>query len=101
MLKHIVLFKFKDEALGHTKEENLITAREKLLALPAIIDVVRSMEVGFDELHSEMSYDFALTVVFDSLEDMKTYRDHPAHVEVGKFMSAVREGRVVIDYNLE
>ena len=33
MLKHIVMFKFKDTAQGRTKAENLEAARARMLAL--------------------------------------------------------------------
>ena len=47
MLKHIVLFKFKDTANGKTKAENLEAARARMLALKEEIPEIVDLEVYF------------------------------------------------------
>ncbi|MBP3941238.1 MAG: Dabb family protein, partial [Christensenellaceae bacterium] len=45
MIRHIVMWKLKDEALGKTKKENIAIIKEKLYALKPIIPEILSMEV--------------------------------------------------------
>ena len=80
MLKHIVMWKFAPEAEGKTRDENL--------------DYV----IGKDVLGSEMSYDCGLIVEFDSLEDMRIYKDHPLHVAVSQYVKKVRTDRATVDF---
>lgn len=91
MLTHIVLFKLKDS-------RNAQKARDVLLGMKGKIPQLRDIEAGIDVLHSERSYDLALVTKFDSLDDLKAYQAHPVHVEVLKYMMAVRETSVTVDY---
>lgn len=101
MIKHIVLWKFMDEAEGHTKEENMDIIQDGLTALLPIIPQIRSFEIGKDVLHSEMSYDMALIMTFDSLDDLDLYKNHPEHQKVAAYVKKVRVGRVSADFVIE
>lgn len=98
MLKHIVMWRFKEEAEGRTKEENMEMMRSRLMALPPLISCIRSFEVGKDIVHSEKSFDMCLVSDFDTKEDMLAYRAHPDHVAVLQKMDVCVAQRVVIDY---
>lgn len=77
MIRHIVAFKLKG-----TPEERLEVSRRfkaALEALPAQIDVLKSIEVGINENPAE-TWDVVLTAVVETLEDVGTYARHPAHV---------------------
>jgi len=95
MIKHIVLFKLKDRSA-----ENVERAAQVLRDMEGKIEVLRTIEVGIDVLHSERSYDIALTTSFDSLDDLQTYQVHPVHQKVIEYMTSVRESSVSVDYNL-
>jgi heme-degrading monooxygenase HmoA len=71
---------------------------EKLKDLKNRISVLVSLETGLDFLHSERSYDLALTTVFRSKEDLEVYMNHPDHKEVQKYIHSVREAAVAVDY---
>ena len=45
MIKHIVMWKFKDFAEGATRQENLLKVKSMLEALPEKIDFIREMHV--------------------------------------------------------
>lgn len=98
MLKHIVMWRFLPEAQGHTKQENMDIIRERLEALVPIIPELKSLEIGQDVLHSDMSYDMALICRFDSLEALDIYKNHPEHKKVSAFVKSVRETRACVDY---
>ncbi len=81
MLKHIVMWKFKDIAEDASKEENLRTAKSLLDALPQKIAEIQGFEVGIDILHSDSSFDLILSSSFESQETLVTYQKHPEHVK--------------------
>lgn len=98
MLKHIVMWRFKDSFEGKTKEEMMEQQRTDLLKLPEKIDWIRSMQIGKDILHSEKSYDMALVMDFDNMDDMVRYREFPDHVVISTRMKDYVTDRVVVDY---
>ena len=99
MIRHLVFFKLAEEAEGNAKAENILIVKEKLEALKAVIPVIRKIEVFSNHpLASSENYDIVLDSEFDSLEDLKTYAEHPEHLKVGEFIGKVRIGRAAIDY---
>lgn len=101
MIRHIVMFKFKEEAEGRTKAENVAITRGMLEALPSKIDWIRSSFVATGvEGQKDANYDLILISDFDSLEDLEKYRVHPDHVAVGTFMKPVRIDRTCIDFEI-
>ena len=99
MLKHIVFWRFADNAEGHAKQENMDIVKDGLLSLMDKVPSLRSAEVGQDVLHSGMSFDMCLICEFDDLDGMIAYRDHPEHVKVAGYIAKVKTERAVIDYN--
>ena len=97
MIRHVVMWKFKEE----NKKANMEHAREILFALKPVIKELRRMEIGFDFSKTDMSYDMMLLTEFDSVEDMKTYAVHPVHLKVSGFIRSVIESRVVLDCDLD
>ena len=93
MIKHVVLWRFKEE----NKAENMAHAKEILLALPAVIPEIKKMEVYADTLHSEASFDLMLETEFLSMEALGTYTVHPEHQKVSKFIRSVIENRISLD----
>ncbi len=97
MIRHIVMWKFADEALGKTKEENMAYVREALMKLYGVVPGLTRMELGCDISHTDMSYDMVLLTEFESAEALEGYRVFPAHREVQAYVKQVRTARVVID----
>ncbi len=100
MVRHIVMWKFKDEAEGLTKKENLLKVKAMLEALPEKIDLIRRMEVHLNENDNGKNFDAVLISEFDSLDDVKRYRVHPDHVKISQYVSLVRLDRVSADYTV-
>lgn len=93
MLTHVVLFKLKtpdDRTIAETKR--------RIAELKEKIPHIRSLEVGSDVLKSERSYDIALIVRLDSLEDLGAYQLHPAHQELVRYLNEVRESSISVDF---
>ena len=97
MIRHVVMWKFKDEAEGKSKAENMEWVREHLYALLPIIPEIKRMEIGFDVSQTEMSMDLMLLTEFDSLDTLHYYAKHPEHVKVSTYVRKVIETRVVLD----
>lgn len=97
MIRHVVMWRFEEQAEGRSRIENMEYIRQRLLALPAIIPQIRRMEIGFDIGRTEMSYDMLLLTEFDSMEDLEIYKNHPDHQAVSKYVAKVRTSRVVAD----
>ena len=99
MVKHIVLFKLKDEV---PKAEKLVVMKkfkEAIEALPAKIESIRKIEVGLN-INPEEAWHIALYSEFDSLEDVKSYAIHPDHVAAGKIFAETKESRSCVDYEV-
>lgn len=97
MIRHIVMWRFADEALGHTKDENMDHIRASLMALMGVVPGLTRMEIGKDISHTDMSYDMVLLTEFESAEALEGYRVHPEHRKVQEYVKQVRTARVVID----
>lgn len=97
MVKHIVLFKLKDDVPADKKLAAMYHFKEAIEELPSRISVIRKVEVGL-EINPEETWSIALYSEFDTLEDMKFYATHPAHVEASKLIAEVKESRACVDY---
>jgi hypothetical protein len=100
MIRHVVLFKFLDEASGSSKEQNIVKARKFLESLPGKIPEILNLETGLNVKDDPPNYDLALIVDFDSIDDLETYINHPDHKKVGEFLAKVRDNRVVVDFEI-
>lgn len=100
MIKHIVVWRFKDQALGATKAENLARAKAAIETLRESVPSVRHLEVGVDIRADHDPSDLAVYCEFDSVEDLQAYQTHPEHVRVAKLVGEMRETRAVVDYEV-
>lgn len=96
MVKHIVTFKLKGS--HETRLEVSRRFAEALLALPAQIPVLESMEVGINENPAE-DWDLVLTAVVPTMEDVALYANHPAHVAAASIIASHKDSRACVDYN--
>ncbi|WP_294629721.1 Dabb family protein [uncultured Bacteroides sp.] len=99
MVKHIVLFKLKDDVPLEEKRAVMTNFKEAIEALPAKISVIRKIEVGLNMNPGE-TWNIALYSEFDTLEDVKYYATHPDHVAAGKILAETKESRACVDYEL-
>jgi hypothetical protein len=100
MIKHIVLWTFRENAEGRSRKENIAEARKRLLSLKDKIKEIVSLEVGANINPSEGAYDLVLYSEFNGAKDLDTYQKHPEHQKVADFISKVRTARAVADYEV-
>jgi len=95
MIKHIVMWKFKDEVA----EADKLEMKRQLMALKGAIPALTEIEVGLDLSCKEASMDMVLHTEFHNLEDLKIYAAHPAHLKVVGFVKPLVCDRAVVDYD--
>ena len=92
MVKHIVMWKFKEGT--EEKAEEFLNG---LKALNGQIEVIRSMEVG-KNVFEKNDCGAALIATFDSFDDLEKYKTDPRHVAVSKLCKEIRESRHAVDF---
>ena len=95
MIKHILLFRFKQ---GVSEEEKNIGI-EMLRALKEKIPEIREWEVGVQREKSEKFYDFAQVSSFENMEDIEKFGKNPEHEKVKAYLKE-RADWVKVDYDL-
>ncbi len=101
MIKHVVMWKLKDHAEGHSKHENLAIMKNKLLALQKAIPAITSMEVGLNFNTSEAAADIVLITTHTDGEALQAYIEHPVHREAAGFIGKIASERKVVDFEID
>lgn len=98
MIKHIVIWKLKEQAHNNTKEKNARLIKQKIESLVGKIPGIIKMEIGIDFSRTDMSGDIVLYSEFESKKALDAYQAHPAHKEIMPFILEAREERRIVDY---
>lgn len=98
MIKHIVMWRLKDEAAGATKEVNALKLKESLESLVGVIPTLKAAEVGINFNPSDAAFDVVLYSEFDDREGLSAYQTHPEHMKIVDFVGEIRTDRAVVDY---
>lgn len=98
MIKHIVMWRFKEQAEGNDKATNIQLAAEKLTALNGQIPGLIKLETGIDFSDSDASFDLVLYSELESHEALQAYQQHPLHMAAGAFIKATVAARHLVDY---
>ena len=97
MTKHIVMFKFREDVPESVRSTAYATFKKGIEALPSVIDVIRYVHVGIN-INTDEKWDICLESTFDSLDDVRTYANHPAHKVVGKELMQYIAQRACVDF---
>jgi hypothetical protein len=101
MIRHVVIWKFKQTADGYDRLTNMERVKGELEALPKRMPgVIRRLEVGLNDLENGTNYDLVLIADFDDYQALDVYLKHPEHLKVADLVTKVRENRVAADYKL-
>jgi hypothetical protein len=110
MLKHIVMWKLKEEAEGAGKKQNALEMKKRLEKLKGPISEIQELEVGLQMEPSpfvktsgdkpEAAYDLVLYSTFRDKGDLEKYQKHPEHQKVVEFVKKVVADRKVVDYEV-
>lgn len=96
MLRHVVLFKFKDTSTPAQIKE----VEDAFRALPSKIKEIKSLEWGTNNSPENLNqgYTHCFFVTFDSEEDRAAYLPHPDHKAFGKVLGPHLDKVLVVDY---
>lgn len=100
MIKHVVMWRLKEEALGREKNENALLVKAGLEALKGQIEEILELEVGINCVMGDQAYDLVLVSAFENLEALDRYQVHPLHEAIGELIGQVRSERTVVDYEV-
>jgi len=98
MLRHIVIFKFKDSSseasVTHVISEFLLLKNK----IDSLIDIEWGKNISPENHHQGFTDCFTLT--FPSLEVLNAYQNHPDHLIFQSILKPHMEKVFVVDYNL-
>ncbi len=99
MVKHIVMFKFRNDISLEMQREAALKFKQGIERLPEEIPFIRSIFVGFN-INPAEQWNICLESVFDSLDDVKIYSDHPAHKAVALELIKHVAERACVDFEI-
>ena len=96
MLRHVVVFKFKDDA----SPEDVKKVEDAFRALPSKIKEIKGFEWGTNNSPENLAQGFThcFFLSFKSEEDRAAYLPHPAHKAFGDVLKPYLDKVLVIDY---
>lgn len=97
MVRHIVIWRLKEQAQGNTRDVNARLVKEKLEAMNGKIEGMLKLEVGLDFSKTGESGDVVLYSEFETREHLQGYQSHPLHKAAVAFIREVRTERLVVD----
>jgi hypothetical protein len=96
MLRHVVLFKFKDDATP----DQIKQVEDAFRKLPSQIEEIKDFEWGTnnspENLNQGLTHCFFLS--FENEKDRDVYLPHPAHKAFGAVLKPYLDKVVVVDY---
>jgi hypothetical protein len=98
MIKHIVLWKLKENADGKTRQENALELKAALESLKGKVAEIHALEVGLNFNPADTASDLSLYSEFKTREDLEKYQKHPEHLKVVELVKKVTQERRISDY---
>lgn len=98
-IAHIVMWRLN----GATQLARQHQAQQVVHAFEALrgqVPGLRQLEVGASLPDDAAAHDVAVYTVFDSIEALHQYNDHPAHQQIKQLVGAMRLDRNHIDFQL-
>lgn len=96
MVKHIVMWKFKDGI----PEADRLEMKRQLESLMGTVPSLVNIEVGLDVSGKDAAMDMVLYSEFNSMEDLAAYAGHAEHLKVVDFVKPLVCERAVVDYEI-
>jgi len=91
VLTHVVSFTFTDA-------EDRYEARARLEALPALIEAIRSLRTGLDELGDPGAAHLVLITTHDDVAGLRAYQEHPVHEQFAAWVRPLLSDKAVVDF---
>ncbi len=98
MIKHIILWKLKDELSAEEKAAAKAEAKRRLENLNGKIEGLVSLRVVTDSLDTSNA-DMMLDSSFTTAEALAGYQTNPLHLEAAGYVRSVVSQRLCLDFN--
>ncbi len=95
MVKHVVMFRFKDEY-----KSKMQGIKQALESLEEKIPELLTMETGINQSERATAYDLVLISVFNGLDELNAYRVHPEHQKIVEKLKIYTSASAVVDYTV-
>lgn len=99
MVRHIVMWAFKEEVNEDARKEALVKIKEGLEGLFGVVPGLLKAEVITDPISSS-SHDLCLLSELDSRESLEGYAVNPDHLKVAAIVRSVTCNRACMDYEV-
>lgn len=96
MVKHIVLWNFVEGLSDAEKAEAGAKIKALLEPIKELVPGAVEISVVREQLPTS-NREIALFSTFETAEALTTYKNHPAHVEAGKYVRSVTRDRACVD----
>lgn len=100
MVKHIVLFRFRDNLSADVRTQAADSFRKGIMELKKSIPTIQNIEVGINMNHNEQ-WDICLNGEFKTLQDVIEYGKNPLHINVANILKPLISERSCVDYETE
>ena len=94
MVRHIVMYRLKDDNIDETARQ----MKETLVGLNGKIEGLHGLRIDRD--CNSRQYAVCLTADFDDLAALKSYKNHPLHVAASDFVHEVMTERAGFDFEV-
>ncbi|SHK29673.1 Stress responsive A/B Barrel Domain [Anaerocolumna jejuensis DSM 15929] len=99
MVRHLVLWKYKEELTEEERNKLGGEAKKKLEALKEIIPGILSLKVITKTLPTGSgNCDLMLDSTFISEEALDFYQNHEEHIKAASFVRSIVGSRICVDY---
>ncbi len=98
MIVHISMAKYKDEALGRTKAENIKIGKAMTEGLKAKVPTLSKIEVGVNMLNGPTDFDVVSYSEYENMDAVLATVHHPAHDELIAFLKQVTEASHAVTF---
>ncbi len=99
MVKHIIVWNFKEDMSVEEKQSAAAKIKAELEALQGVIEGLIEIKVEVEHLSSS-SGELMLDSTFEDEEALKGYQVHPEHVKAAQFVRSVMGNRSCFDYEV-
>ncbi|MCP1414009.1 Dabb family protein [Paenarthrobacter sp. A20] len=96
MIRHAVLFKFKDDFTAADKAAWIEGLNRMDGNIPGLVKLTH----GADVLRHDRSFDYAIVADFNSVEDIEVYNTHALHEPLKKYSFPNSEQIIAVDFPL-
>lgn len=97
MVKHMVLWSFKEEISPEERKEAAAKIKKELEGLVGVVPGLVSAQVIIDPISSS-THDLCLITELNTPEDLKAYAVNPDHLKAASFVRSVTCNRAAMDF---